>query len=236
MAEKTAEHNDKLYVEANTLMATGDYSGAASLFTELGNYLDSASKLKEAKNAIVRHAEEGDTVKFGHYEQDGNTANGAEEIEWIVMEKSEGQMVLFSKYILETMAFDTNKSNSWNNSTLKAWLNSTFMESAFSDEEQAKIQTTSAGSVYLFSEEELEKYYGNLSSYSVYSKLVAKLTQQASFNYGGQSWWWWTRTSDGYHNAANCVKYVSEGGSIGGNDVTFTGGGVRPAITISIGE
>lgn len=33
-----------------------------------------------------------DTVKFGKYEQDGNENNGAEDIEWIVIEKNNGNV------------------------------------------------------------------------------------------------------------------------------------------------
>lgn len=34
---------------------------------------------------------EGEIISFGHYEQDGDTSNGSEEIEWIVLTREKGK-------------------------------------------------------------------------------------------------------------------------------------------------
>ena len=88
-----------------------------------------------------------------------------------------------------------------------------------------------------FSLEELERWFDvSTGSYRINANIIAK-TCAAKGRYGGEeNWWWWTRTSDGYHNQANCVMYVSEKGIFSGNDATYTGGGVRPTITIHVGE
>ena len=43
----------------------------------------------------------GTYVLFGHYEQDGDTSNGPEPIEWIVLDESDGKMLLLSRFILD---------------------------------------------------------------------------------------------------------------------------------------
>ena len=40
----------------------------------------------------------GDIITFGHYEQDNNLDNGAEPIEWIVLDVQDGKALLLSKY------------------------------------------------------------------------------------------------------------------------------------------
>ena len=47
----------------------------------------------------------GDTVSFGSYEQDNNTENGAEAIEWIVLDVEGENVLLLSKYGLDAQAY-----------------------------------------------------------------------------------------------------------------------------------
>ncbi len=85
----------------------------------------------------------GSTVTFGHYEQDGNTGNGPEPIEWIVLDVQEGKSLLLSKYGLDKIAYHTSKQNiTWEKSTLRRWLNKIFMNSAFTAEEQTAVLMT----------------------------------------------------------------------------------------------
>ena len=107
----------------------------------------------------------------------------------------------------------------------------------FAENEQERIQSTSAGQVYLLSIDEIEKYF-DVDASADFAKIPWQYNGKMRNAYGSyDSKWWWTRTSDGYHNQANCVKYISDTGYMsGGNDASWTGGGVRPAITISITE
>ena len=85
----------------------------------------------------------GTTVTFGKYEQDNNTANGPEKIEWIVLDVKEDKCLLMSRYGLETMAFNQSGDATWERCTLRKWLNNEFYNSAFTRQEQSAIQTTS---------------------------------------------------------------------------------------------
>ena len=151
--------NEAIYAKGLDLLSNQSYEAAVAIFAELGDYLNSTEKLAEAKWGLIKTAEVGSIICFGHYEQDGDSSNGAEEIEWFVIDKNGDELVLLSKYILEQMAFDTQKSNNWNNSSVKKWLNEAFLEEAFAVGEQDRIQSTAAGKVYLLSIDEIEEYF-----------------------------------------------------------------------------
>lgn len=96
-----------------------------------------------------------DTVTFGTYEQDGNESE-AEPIEWYVLSSQDGSSLLMSKYVLDAVAFsDVDEGVTWGessprpttdvqwaDSSLRAWLNDAFLNTAFTPEEQSLIQST----------------------------------------------------------------------------------------------
>ena len=85
----------------------------------------------------------GSIVTFGCYEQDGDKENGPEEIEWVVLDVQDGKALLLSKYGLEAKPYNTEYTDvTWETCTLRAWLNSDFLNKAFSAEEQSAILTT----------------------------------------------------------------------------------------------
>lgn len=85
----------------------------------------------------------GGIVTFGRYEQDGNEANGPEEIEWIVLDVKDGKCLLISRYALDTVPYHTEDINiTWEKCFLRSWLNSEFLQTAFSDSEQRFILET----------------------------------------------------------------------------------------------
>lgn len=51
----------------------------------LGSFKAHAEGGEDELKALGATYKVGDIIKFGHYEQDGNTANGKEEIEWQVL-------------------------------------------------------------------------------------------------------------------------------------------------------
>ena len=85
----------------------------------------------------------GSIVTFGRYEQDGDKENGPEEIEWVVLDVQDGKALLLSKYGLEAKPYNTEYTEvTWETCTLRAWLNSDFLNKSFSTEEQSAILTT----------------------------------------------------------------------------------------------
>ncbi|MBR1710364.1 MAG: SH3 domain-containing protein, partial [Clostridia bacterium] len=96
---------------------------------------NSKDELAEGKGTEV-----GSYIFFGTYEQDNDTSNGVEPIEWIVLAKEGNKALIISKYVLDNQKFnDTSIDVTWETCSLRKWLNETFFQSAFSDEEQGRI-------------------------------------------------------------------------------------------------
>ena len=81
----------------------------------------------------------GNVVQFGHFEQDANTENSQEPIEWIIMDMEGDKALLVSKYILADRPYNDNKNYHWKDSELRLWLNNDFLRDAFTDAEAAAI-------------------------------------------------------------------------------------------------
>ncbi len=87
--------------------------------------------------------EAGNLVTFGHYEQDGKKGNGPEEIQWIVLDTDGDRLFLLSKYGLDAKQYNVKYTRvTWETCSLRKWLNSSFLETAFTPEEQEKIFLT----------------------------------------------------------------------------------------------
>ncbi len=86
----------------------------------------------------------GDIITFGAYEEDNDLTNGKEPIEWLVLEvdKSTNRVLLLSRYGLDARRFDASTYQGWDKSEIRSWLNSTFLNAAFTAEEQKAIATT----------------------------------------------------------------------------------------------
>ena len=97
-------------------------------------------------------------VTFGSYEQDGNEANGAEDIEWYVLDERDGAKLLISKYVLDAKPYDEASKDvkwstssprpyrdvEWADSSLRAWLNGEFEDAAFGDAKSSIERTANA--------------------------------------------------------------------------------------------
>ena len=98
----------------------------------------------EALPTLAEAVVPGDTIAFGRYEQDNDATNGPEAITWKVLACESDTALLISERVLDYLPYDTNGSARWDTSSLRAELNGTFYDSAFSDEEKAVMTTSSA--------------------------------------------------------------------------------------------
>ena len=190
----------------------------------------------------------GDYMIFGHYEQDNNASNGKEPIEWIVLEKDGNKALLISRYALDCQQYNTKYTSiTWENCTLRKWLNGTFLESAFSAQEQAMIQLSkvTAGKnpsygtppgndttdwVFLLSIEEAQKYFNSNSARQC--KWTAYCYAQGAYvEYG--SCWWWLRSPG---SIANYASSVDNDGSLltYGSYVNVDTAAIRPVMWINL--
>ncbi len=82
-----------------------------------------------------------DTVIFGSYPQSDTTGKRNDPIEWIVLERDDEKVLLLSKYILDCKSYHNNygENATWETSSLRKWLNSTFYNKTFSKKEKDRI-------------------------------------------------------------------------------------------------
>ncbi len=145
------------YQKADYLYKHSELVEAANIFNNL-RFDDSEDRLKQIKEEMIRDAKVGDIVLFGDYEQDGNTENGKEMIEWIVLDKAEGGILVISKYGVEAKEFNTSSGEVyWENSSLRSWLNGRFPDNSFSRERPSDVlQTTLINQKYPEADEETD--------------------------------------------------------------------------------
>lgn len=174
-------------------------------------------------------AEIGNVVKFGLYEQDNNSDNGKEDIEWLVLAKENNKLLLISKYGLERMPFNNTRSEfNWETSTIKEWLNTDFLSNSFSAEQQNNILK-----VFLLNESEVKQYF------STDDDRKCKPTEYCNRKVGFNSWWvnsmgsWETSavdvSGDGKINNGNLPDR-------NGNYIDNDNAMVRPAMWIDISK
>lgn len=82
-------------------------------------------------------------VLLGEYEQDNDTSNGPEPIEWTILDENENGILLLSRYALECKPYNNNSDDTtWETCSLREWMNNDFYNDAFSDDEKKLINTT----------------------------------------------------------------------------------------------
>ncbi len=121
-------------------------SGASKVIKKTGRFFAGKITTNETvKDTCIslETAKKGDLVELGTYEQDNNLENGSEAIVWYVLDKNKDEITLLSKYALDVVPYNTSKDDTtWENCSLRAWLNDDFYNAAFADNEKELIQTT----------------------------------------------------------------------------------------------
>ena len=127
------------YAAAADALEQGDPYAAYAQFDALGNYRDAPEQRKKALKQFLTTVQSGDFISFGSFEQDGNTQNGKETLEWIVLSVKEPYVLLLSKNVLDVQPFSGTDSAAWNDSALRRWLNADFFADAFTPKQQERI-------------------------------------------------------------------------------------------------
>lgn len=244
---------DGKYNDAIALMNAGNLDEAYGIFFELGNYKDAADKAGDIR--LTKFKEQlkgikiGNYIKFGAYEQDNNTSNGKEYIQWQVLAKEGNRILVISKYALDSQPYNTTRSDvTWKTCTLRRWLNNDFINAAFSAEEKAIIPTVTVSSdknpeystnpgnatqdqVFLLSITEAKKYFSSDSARQCEPTdfAVAKGARKSD---NGNCPWWLRSPGCFQVNAAG----VNHGGYVGvyGQYVDYDLDAVRPALWIDL--
>ncbi len=202
---------------------------------------------------------QGDCVTFGRYAQHDRTGQETEPIEWLVLDTDfeRGRVFVLSRYALEGLPFNSSASAeyTWENSTLRDWLNRTFLTTAFTTEEQEAISETevdnsaaqgltgwdSAGragdstrdKVFLLSAREVQKYLIKnewlLCATTPYSDGKVYKTTPRRLN-GRDTCDYWLRSA-AYKNQ---IGDVEANGRIGFGIMYYASGAVRPAMWVDV--
>ena len=199
-------------------------------------------------SAAADEVHAGDTVYLGAYEQDNNAEDGAEAIAWTVLDVQEGKALLAADRVLDCQPYNDRKTDmTWENSTLRAWLQDVFYETAFTDAEKTAVLpvkngndqgniswTTTGGNetedrVFLPSCAEVAKYFPaqndrKLTGSEYARSNGAKLLGMTTLVVGETDWW---LRSPG--KVQTDAAYIGVKGDIGTKQVSDKLG-VRPMI------
>ena len=192
----------------------------------------------------------GDVVNFGRYEQDNNYNNGSEPIQWRVLDidYASGKALLLSLYGLETMAYHWDAVPvTWENCSLRQYLNSNFYKGVFSDTERPQIaQTRNANPpspsygtyggndtfdyVFLLSINEIRYYFPSEASRKASPTQLAR-SHGAYGTADMNCAWWWLRSPG---QKTNCASSINSIGVLldTGPAVSDVTGMIRPAIWV----
>ena len=241
------------YNDAIALMNAGNIVEAYEALVALDGYKDSTDKADSIydkyKVEKLKIAKAGDYVFFGAYEQDNNTSNGKEDIEWLVLEVKDGKALVISKYALDCKQYNTSNTDvTWETCTLRKWLNNDFINAAFSSYEKAMIPTVTVSAdknpdyntnpgnatqdqVFLLSDKEANKYFSSDSARQCEPTDFA--VANGAWESNGVNCLWWLRSPGGSQNCAACV-YIDGAIREYGNTVSLGNDAVRPALWIDL--
>ncbi len=244
---------DTYYQNAKALMASKDYVNAYDLFLTMKGYKDVDNLLATADNLLAAakkpFTQVNNIVTYGQYEQENNTNNGKEDIEWIVLDYDQlnDRALLISKYGLEALAYQEGNVftdyPTWAKSDIRAWLNKDFLNSAFTAKEQAGIQTVTVSTpsfwghsggadtqdkVWLLSREEAETYFKSDDARK--TKATAYANANGASEYKGCCWWWLRSPS----YLSDGASYVDYDGSLYGSNVSYSDYVARPAFWLDL--
>ena len=245
------------YIAAEQLLNEGKYEEAVAAFEALEGYKDSTEKMNEIRHSPewTKHCPVGDSVYFGSYEQDNETSNGKEEVEWIVLAKEDNRILVISRYALECKPYNlTHTDVTWETCTLRQWLNGDFLNATFTAEERNLIPTvtvtadknpkydTSPGNVtqdkvFLLSIQEGNKYFvsdkARECAATDYAVAQGAYTDD-NYTVDERPACMWRLRSPGYDSLL--AAYVDKDGSVfnHGSDVHMVEVAIRPALWIDL--
>ena len=222
--------------------------------------LDAAEEENQLSEVMV-----GSYITFGSYEQDNDLSNGKEDIEWLILDydAENNRALLLSKYGLVAKPYNRTDTNvTWEDCTLRKWLNGEFLNDAFNAEERSAIQMTSVDNsssqgyskwstnggnntqdqVFLLSYAEANRYlsvtrsdFDNMDSRVAPTAYAVKSGATLSSSYttnDGSAAGWWWLRSPG--DFQRNAACVLNFGSLDSYYVYDESGCVRPALWVNL--
>lgn len=210
--------------------------------------INSSNNKPKTSNAL----EIGNSYYFGTYEQDNDTSNGKEKIEWIALDKKHGKTLLISKYALDYKRYNSERIDiTWEECSLRKWLNEEFLNNAFTSAEQNQIAKTKVinednhddgvkggndtlDKVFLLSIDEVERYFStNIEmKCAVTESVFVQDDNVRNFlgEYGEADEGWWLRSPKLTQDTVATVNFRG----LQSNDNCNLLNAVRPAMWINL--
>ena len=222
-------------------------------FTEDDSYSPAGETAQEPEE-FQELPQKGDIVVFGSWEQNGEAADGPEQIRWIVLSADGNELTLFSEYCLDTVPFNEEQTGvTWETCTLRHWLNNDFYRDAFTEEERQMILLSHQGFwdndyygtdggndtddyIFLLSAEAQERMYhtNDAARFAVASRHAFLTGCDTGYRTGYAAYW--IAGGAANHEYALCVDamgtYYDGGTDAWGTEVSCPYIGVRPCIRI----
>lgn len=180
----------------------------------------------------------GDEVYFGAYQN--------ENLQWKVIDVDGVNALLVCNNVIEQKPYDEKEEyNTWNQCSLRDWLNNEFYETTFDNNEQNAIIETqlvntknsdygtdggedTSDKIFILSLDEIRLYFGEVESrvcpLSTYVTLKSTLPKSGLY-------YWWVRTPGRYSDEVACIDNDGWINSQG-NFASYSDGGVRPALWV----
>ncbi len=258
-ADSREQIKNVMYEQAVALFRQKKYKAAYELFRQIEDYRDAAQYIRDylALDESEKTAcSVGDTVYWGSYEQDNDPKNGKEPIAWIVLDcdSENGRVLLLSKYALDSQPYHSEAEEiTWENCSLRTWLNDTFITEAFTEDERSAILLThlennlqprpsgwdtdggndTEDRVFALSDSEAWQYFAT-NEERICSPTDYAIAQGAAVNTamdGKVICVWWLRSPGSSNASATAVVFNGNGQ---GGYVMIPGGTVRPAMWLDL--
>ena len=183
-----------------------------------------------------------------------------EPITWTVLEEADGKALILCDLIIDAKAYDES-SNNYKDSTIRAWLNEEFINSAFSELQRAVILTVKVENkistgyetprfycddtfdkIFLLSRAEVKTYgfnsNGEVEDPARQKQATDYVVSQINGGYDATSGaWWWLRTPAPHTTdvqRSDLAHRIKVNGVLHNSSVNSATGGVLPAIWVNI--
>lgn len=195
---------DCYYKLAEQAENKGQDKKAMKLYRMAWNRLDAAEKTAALEKKLLQQAEDGDKVSFG-----GRN--------WIVLEQRNDKVLLLAASAPQFKKFDKNGGADWEDSTLKQWLDTSFLGETYSGQERDMVlpleeaASDSVEKAFVLAEKEYRKY----------KDLIPEIENR-----------WWLRDAAIQRNHVKCIV----GDEVLAIPSNTKKTGVRPAMWITTAE
>ena len=225
------------------MLGTDAISGTVTEAKQEKQAEEEAKKADEKRKAeALKNCYPGTIVEFGNYLQESYEQKTP--IKWKVLDNDGNKALLLSEFALDCQQYHAvNENITWEQCTLRKWMNDCFLKTAFTSHEQSRIPEVTVPAdkhpsyssnpgnavkdkAFILGYNEAIKY-----GISVCKPTKYAVTRNAYRDTSDQNTYYWLRSPGNYQSYATEIHHNGSNGVIG---VTAADCSVRPAIWINL--